>query len=83
MACSGSWCRTTYQGQSGYVAKAYTKAVSTTTTLLAPALPTQKSRNVYYANCTAARAAGAAPIYAGEPGYRSRLDRDNDGVACE
>lgn len=38
---------------------------------------------VYYANCTAARAAGAAPIYRGEPGYRSGLDRDNDGVACE
>lgn len=39
--------------------------------------------NVYYANCTEARAAGAAPILVGEPGYRSALDRDNDGVACE
>ena len=39
--------------------------------------------DVYYANCSAARAAGAAPIMAGEPGYRSRLDRDGDGVACE
>jgi cell envelope opacity-associated protein A len=39
--------------------------------------------NVYYANCTAARAAGAAPIYRGEPGYRSALDRDDDGIACE
>ncbi|MFC3988103.1 excalibur calcium-binding domain-containing protein [Actinoplanes siamensis] len=29
------------------------------------------------------RAAGAAPIYAGEPGYRKALDRDSDGVACE
>lgn len=37
----------------------------------------------YYLNCAAARAAGAAPLYAGEPGYRSKLDRDNDGVACE
>ncbi|WP_246136079.1 excalibur calcium-binding domain-containing protein [Knoellia locipacati] len=37
----------------------------------------------YYANCAAARAAGAAPLYRGEPGYRSGLDRDNDGVACE
>jgi Excalibur calcium-binding domain len=43
------------------------------------------SRNgsTYYANCNAARAAGAAPIYRGEPGYRSALDRDNDGIACE
>ena len=39
--------------------------------------------SVYYQNCTAARAAGAAPIYRGEPGYRSALDRDNDGIACE
>ncbi|TDT76098.1 excalibur calcium-binding domain-containing protein [Arthrobacter sp. AG258] len=38
---------------------------------------------VYYANCTAARAAGAAPIYAGQAGYRPALDRDSDGVACE
>jgi hypothetical protein len=37
----------------------------------------------YYPNCTAARAAGAAPIYAGQPGYRPGLDRDGDGVACE
>jgi hypothetical protein len=37
----------------------------------------------YYANCSAARAAGVAPLYRGQPGYRSALDRDNDGVACE
>lgn len=37
----------------------------------------------YYPNCSAARAAGAAPLYRGEPGYASKLDRDNDGVACE
>jgi len=39
--------------------------------------------DVYYANCAAARAAGAAPIYEGDPGYRPGLDRDRDGVACE
>ncbi|MEU0539209.1 excalibur calcium-binding domain-containing protein [Nocardia sp. NPDC005978] len=38
---------------------------------------------VYYKNCAAARAAGAAPILRDEPGYRPALDRDNDGVACE
>lgn len=37
----------------------------------------------YYANCSAARAAGAAPLHAGQPGYRAALDRDKDGVACE
>ncbi|SNS92780.1 excalibur calcium-binding domain-containing protein [Rhodococcoides kyotonense] len=38
---------------------------------------------VSYANCAAVRAAGAAPIYRGEPGYSSKLDRDGDGVGCE
>ena len=31
----------------------------------------------------AAKAAGAAPLYRGQPGYRSALDGDDDGVACE
>ncbi|MCK0093630.1 DUF1524 domain-containing protein [Rhodococcus sp. HNM0563] len=39
--------------------------------------------SVYYQNCAAARAAGAAPLYVGEPGYRPKMDGDNDGVACE
>jgi len=38
---------------------------------------------VYYKNCTAARAAGAAPVHRGEPGYGRHLDRDGDGVGCE
>ena len=38
---------------------------------------------VYYANCTEVVAAGAAPLYAGTAGYRSGLDGDGDGVACE
>ncbi|MGH3981348.1 MAG: exonuclease domain-containing protein [Pseudonocardiaceae bacterium] len=37
----------------------------------------------YYPNCAAARAAGAAPLHRGDSGYRSGLDRDGDGVACE
>lgn len=36
-----------------------------------------------YANCSAARAAGAAPVRRGDPGYGGHLDRDNDGVGCE
>lgn len=36
-----------------------------------------------FANCAAARAAGAAPVRRGEPGYGRHLDRDNDGVGCE
>lgn len=38
---------------------------------------------VFYQNCSAVRAAGADPIYAGDPGYSSKLDRDGDGVGCE
>ncbi len=36
-----------------------------------------------FVNCTAARQAGAAPVYRGDPGYGRHLDRDNDGVGCE
>jgi hypothetical protein len=45
--------------------------------------PAPDPAGAYYANCSAAKAAGAAPLYAGEPGYRAALDRDHDGVACE
>lgn len=38
---------------------------------------------VVFANCDEARAAGAAPIVAGAPGYRPELDRDGDGTACD
>lgn len=38
---------------------------------------------VYYANCSAARAAGAAPVRRGASGYGRHLDRDGDGVGCE
>lgn len=38
---------------------------------------------VYYADCDAARRAGAAPLLIGQPGYRDGLDSDGDGVACE
>jgi hypothetical protein len=43
----------------------------------------QRGVTVYYRNCDEARAAGAAPIRRGEPGYRPPLDRDDDGIACE
>jgi hypothetical protein len=41
------------------------------------------SGSVYYKNCDAVRAAGKAPIHAGDPGYAKHLDRDGDGVGCE
>ncbi|MNQ72107.1 Excalibur calcium-binding domain protein [compost metagenome] len=36
-----------------------------------------------FANCSEARAAGAAPVRRGDPGYGPHLDRDGDGVGCE
>lgn len=36
-----------------------------------------------FANCSEARAMGAAPVRRGAPGYGPHLDRDGDGVGCE
>ena len=48
----------------------------------APA-PLVSTPSAYYPNCSAARAAGVTPLYAGDPGYSRKLDRDGDGIACE
>ncbi|MFI7274227.1 excalibur calcium-binding domain-containing protein [Streptomyces sp. NPDC049879] len=48
----------------------------------APDLPDPDS-SAYYENCDAVRAAGKAPLYRNDPGYRRALDRDNDGTACD
>ena len=48
----------------------------------APA-PEPAPARVHFSSCKQAREAGAAPLYRGDPGYSSKLDRDNDGVACE
>ena len=57
-----------------------------TTTVAVPA-PTNATvtdtNDVYFQNCTAARAAGAAPVHTGQPGYGSHLDRDGNGTGCE
>ncbi|MDZ4692740.1 excalibur calcium-binding domain-containing protein [Terricaulis sp.] len=36
-----------------------------------------------FPDCTAARAAGAAPVYANDPRYGPHLDGDDDGIGCE
>ncbi len=36
-----------------------------------------------YQNCDAVRAAGAAPIHPGDPGWQQKFDRDGDGIGCE
>ena len=49
----------------------------------APAQAPAPTSSVYYPNCSAARDAGAAPLYRGQAGYRPQMDGDSDGVACE
>lgn len=44
----------------------------------APVAPT-----VSYASCKEVKAAGAAPIHLGDPGWDSKFDRDGDNVGCE
>ncbi|MFB7859408.1 excalibur calcium-binding domain-containing protein [Rhodococcus qingshengii] len=46
-----------------------------------PAAP--KAPTVKYSSCADVKKAGAAPLYKGDPGYSTSLDRDEDGVACE
>lgn len=50
-----------------------TKTTTTTTT----------SVTEPFKNCAAARAAGAAPVHRGDPGYGPHLDGDGDGIGCE
>ncbi len=51
--------------------------------LVGMALTRWEDLPTFYFNCGIARTFGAAPIKRGEPGYRSGLDADNDGIACE
>lgn len=74
----------TFQNPWDYRANPSNPATAGTSRQVAPSTPpAPASSSVYYRNCTEARAAGAAPILRGQPGYRAALDRDNDGVACE
>ena len=46
-------------------------------------IETSTVSSTYFKSCADARSAGAAPVRIGQPGYRSELDRDGDGVACD
>lgn len=59
-----------------YVSGANTQAAG-------PVAPATLAASVHYDGCDAVRAVGAAPLYAGQPGYRSDMDGDGDGIACE
>jgi outer membrane biosynthesis protein TonB len=49
----------------------------------APAPAPVPAPSAHYENCSAARAAGAAPVRIGQPGYGRHLDRDGDGIGCD
>jgi hypothetical protein len=44
---------------------------------------TRIEQSFYYSGCNEVRGAGKAPLLAGQPGYRSDMDGDGDGIACE
>lgn len=52
-------------------------------TVGSPADIRARTLGLVFLELRAARSAGAAPLYAGQPGYRGALDGDSDGVACE
>lgn len=75
VACSAYWCRTTYQGRGGYVARGFVRPLTRSAAVGGKGV-------VFFSTCAQMRAAGAAPIRVGKPGYRTGLDRDGDGWAC-
>lgn len=73
VACSGSWCRTSYGGRGGYVSRS----------LLRPLTRSAPLSGVFYATCADMRARGAAPARLGHVGYRLGLDSNQNGLACD
>lgn len=84
--CGGTAATETAATETATTQTATTETTAATTTEPAATRPQgvlETPESAYYPNCTAARAAGAAPIYRGQPGYSAKLDRDGDGIACE
>jgi len=68
---------------SSAASKPATSSSTPVTKKVTPSPAPVPTTEVFYKNCTAVRAAGAAPLHVGDPGYSRKLDRDGDGVACE
>lgn len=69
--------------QAAAAAAAQAAARAETERQAAAAAAPAPATSVHYKNCDAVRAAGAAPIHRGQPGYAKHLDRDNDGIGCD
>ncbi|MFC4640490.1 SH3 domain-containing protein [Deinococcus hohokamensis] len=76
VACRGGWCRTSYHGRGGYVAQAYVRSLTRSAPLAGEGVR-------FYRSCAAVRAAGKAPLQLGQPGFRSAMDANHNGLACE
>jgi hypothetical protein len=82
-ATTTSEAETTTTAEAPVTTRAFAAVPDRTGATTAPTSPPAAQSTAYFANCTDARAAGAAPLRRSDPGYRSALDRDGDGVACE
>ena len=80
---TGAYTITTERGQGTQGASTPAPVRPTAAPAAAPSRPVVPSQNVIYRSCAEARAAGAAPLLRGQPGYSTKLDRDGDGEACE
>lgn len=80
----GLWA-STFQTPAEYRAanpQQFVRPASPRPTLATHARPVAQG-SVWFRNCADARAAGAAPLHRGHPGYRPEMDGDGDGIACE
>jgi endonuclease YncB( thermonuclease family) len=81
------WAIARYDSRDGYGRHtreaSYVAADAASPAQTCGSVPPPPPPGTYYTNCTAVRAAGAAPLYSWQPGYRPALDGDGDGVACE
>ena len=82
---SQRWDRPAWRRRLIYPIVAFVGAVLATTYLLNSPWPVGLTLRhlIAFTNCDGARTVGLAPARRGEPGYWSRNDADNDGIACE
>ena len=69
--------------RSSYAAPAYPASAFNSNPGSRGSLNPRGDNGAAFRNCSHARAAGAAPVRRGDPGYGAHLDRDGDGIGCE
>ncbi len=79
----GLWSRRTCGGNTEQAAANAVGDAPYVPPMTAAPAPTYSDGVLYYSSCSKVRAAGKAPLLRGQPGYRSGLDADHNGVACQ